>query len=267
MTPPESYTRQFSLVLAHLNKGEIEAAAAACDQLPAEDAAVCQVRATIALRSGAVAEAQAAIERSLALRPGHAPSLLLKAKILIAAGRPTEAMAVLTSVGAVDAGMWQELGVALQKAGQEAPALQAFTRASVAAPGLAPAHFARGVILHRRGAVAEALQALRRATALDPAHATAQFALGLVCQDDNDEGSAAEAFAAALRHRPDFAEAAVNLGIALQRLGRMDEALDAYRQAVHLRPDTLSRIAQAITAANTGFLPLTPSALRRKLGA
>jgi hypothetical protein len=45
----------------------------------------------------------------------------------------------------------------------------------------------------------------------------------------------------------------------------MPAALAAYRQAVRLRPDTFGRIAQAVTAARTGFLCLDPAALRRLL--
>jgi len=300
------FEQGFRAALAHVNAGNLDAAAAACLVLrrarPA-DPAVLQLHATIALRTGNPQDALDSIRRSLAARPGHVPSLILAARAAIAAGTPDLALpplheavaraphlpepafllcrtlldlnhrslnATLDLIAArhpAQAAEWQLLGLALQRAGRPAEALTAFTRASDADPTLSQAHFGRGLLIRDAGRMTEARTALQRAVTLDPTAAGAWFALGLTHQDLQDETAAATAFQAALRERPDFPEAAVNLGIALQRLGNIPAAMDAYRTAVQISPDTFGRIAQAITAARTGMLWLDPAAFRRALGA
>jgi tetratricopeptide (TPR) repeat protein len=301
-----AFTERFRAALAHLNAGEVKAAAAQCDALrqsAPDDPAVLQLHATVALRDGRPNDALASIRRSLDIRPGHVPSLILAARAARAAGavdqavRPLEeavarathaaepafllcltllelghqafdaALANTLSRFAAHAKEWQELGLALQRAGRPADALAAYTRATAADPALAQAHFGRGLVLRDAGRYHEAHAALRRAAALDPTASGVWFAMGLTCQDLLDEPGAATAFAAALRERPAFAEAAVNLGIARQRLGDMPAAIAAYREAIRSRPDTFGRIAQAMTAAGTGMLCLDVRALRRLLGA
>jgi len=303
--PPSSFQSQLAAALDHLNRGDLDAASAACAALRragGENPATLQLEATIALRAGRAAAALDSIRRALTLRPGHVPSLLLAARAARAAGRANEAVAPLreairlapdaaepvfllcqtllelnepsleaavTEAAARHPGhaaQWQQLGQMLQRAGRAALALIAFDQAA-ADPALAEAQFGRGLALRDLGRMAPARAALRRAVELAPGSGGAWFALGLTCQDLADEAEAAEAFAAALAAHPTLAEAAVNLGIARQRLGDMDGAIAAYRQAVAIRADTFGRIAQAVCAARTGFLCLNPAALRRLLGA
>jgi tetratricopeptide (TPR) repeat protein len=304
MTPP--FEQAFRSALAQVNAGDLEAAAVACDGLRRarpDDPAVLQLHATIALRRGKPNEAMESIGRSLTVRPGHVPSLILAGRTALAAGVPDRAVAplreavarapelpepafllcrVLLELGdaTLDAALdqaaarhpgqaaeWQQLGVALQRARRPAAALAAFTRAAAADPALAVAQFGRGLLLRDAGRMAEARVALERAVALDPGGSGAWFALGLTCQDLQDDAGAAAAFGTALRERPDFAEAAVNLGIALQGLGDMAAAIEAFRAAIRIRPDTFGRIAQAVTASRTGMLWLDVGAFRRALGA
>jgi tetratricopeptide (TPR) repeat protein len=305
-TPKRLFEQGFATALAHVNAGNLDAAIAVCSQLRRArptDPAVAQLDAIIELRMGRPNEALVSIRRSLALRPGHVPSLILAARAALAAGVPGQAIApsreaiarapalaepafllcrALLDLGDTSldrlleqtaqrhprqAAEWQQLGLALQRAGRSAAALSAFTRAAAADPTLAAAQFGRGLLLRDADRMTEARSALEQAVALDPTAAGAWFALGLTCQDLQDERAAATAFEAALRERPDLAEAAVNLGIALQRLGDMPAAMVAYRSAIKIRPDTFGRIAQAVTAAGTGMLWLDPAAFRRALGA
>ncbi len=298
-----SFQALLGVALEHLNRGELDAAAAACAALrarAAEHPATLQLEATIALRTGRAAAALDTARRALALRPAHLPSLLLAAQAARAAGWPDQALAPLQQAvrqapdqpepafllcqtmldldhpalesaiaaaaerHAAQVRHWQHLGRALHRAGRPALALAAFDRAAAADPTGA-AQFGRGLALRDLGRMRQARAALQQAVA--GGSAGAWFALGLTCQDLRDEAAAAEAFAQALQARPDLFEAAVNLGIARQRLGDMPAALAAYRQALRLRPDTFGRIAQAVTSARTGFLCLDPAALRRLLGA
>jgi tetratricopeptide (TPR) repeat protein len=304
--PDHDVQRDFREALARLNAGDLDGAGKACEALrriAPDDAAVLQLHATVALRAGKPADALGSIRRSLVLRPGHVPSLLIAARAARGAGVAQQALAPLREALArapdhaeaafllcqtlLDLGdpsldraveqaaarhpdnapAWQQMGLAFQRAQRPEAALAAFTRASEADPMLADAHFGRGLALRDVGRMEDARLALQRATELEPAAAGAWFALGLTCQDLLDEAAAASAFQAALDARPGFAEAAVNLGICLQRLGDMDAAIEAFRRAIRIRPDTLGRIAQAVTAARTGMLWLDPAAFRRALGA
>jgi tetratricopeptide (TPR) repeat protein len=264
MTPPAAL---FRAALAALDANDIAAAQVAYRQL--HDAApghpaVLQLKGEILFRQAAFGPARAAVRHSLKARPLHAPTLVLAARVELAAGRPGAAIAPLRAAVAAEPAR-HEAGFLLCEAlaGAGDPGFAAALRAlAERAPAQARSWLALGLKLRDAGRLAAAREALRQAQPLD----VASFALGLVCQDLNDEAGAASAFAAALEARPGFAEAAVNLGIARQRLGDMAGAMAAYRQAVQIRPDTLSRIAQAVTAAATGRLWLSPAGLRRALG-
>jgi predicted Zn-dependent protease len=60
-----------------------------------DDAAVLQLHATVALRAGKPADALGSIRRSLVLRPGHLPSLLIAARAARGAGVAQQALAPL----------------------------------------------------------------------------------------------------------------------------------------------------------------------------
>ncbi len=296
----------FRAAIGHLNAGRLEAAEAACTALhraAPDDPAVLQLAATITLRRGAPAEALSLIRRSLGLRPGHVPSLIIAGRAARAAGEPQRAAAVLreavrlapslrepvflllmTMVDLNDAALadtieqaaahfadqaeaWHGLGVALHRAGHSALALATFTRAAAADPTRASSHCAIGLLLRDALRMSEARAALQRAVSLDPAMSAGWFALGLTCQDLLDEASAAAAFEAALAGSETMAEAAVNLGISRQRLGKMEAAMEAYQWAIRIRPDTFARITQAVTASATGILWLDLAEFRRRLGA
>jgi tetratricopeptide (TPR) repeat protein len=265
--------------------------------------AVLQLHATLALRTGNADDAQDSIRRSLIVRPGHVPSLVLAARAALAAGVPDQAVpplreavarapelpepafllcrillhlgdrsfdAMLDLVAAryrSHAAEWQQLGLTLQRARRPIAALAAFTRAAAADPTLADAQFGRGLALRDIGRMTEALAALREAVTLDPTVSGIWFALGLTCQDLQDEAGATAAYQTALHLRPNFAEAAVNLGIAFQRLGDTEAANDAFRTAIGIRPDMFGRIVQAMAADRTGRLWLNVGAFRHALGA
>jgi tetratricopeptide (TPR) repeat protein len=195
----------------------------------------------------------------------HAPTLILAARIELAASKPDAAIAPLRAAVAADPARHEAgflLCQALAAAGAHADVAAAMQALAEQAPAQSKSWLVLGLKLREAGQLAAARDALCHAQPLD----VASFALGLIYQDLNDEAGAASAFAAALEARPGFAEAAVNLGIARQRMGDMAGAMAAYRQAVHIRADTLPRIAQAVTAAATGRLWLNPAGLRRALG-
>ena len=300
----ESFEKLFRTALSHVNGGNLAEAETACDllrQTQPRHPAVLQLQATIDLRSGRPTEAWHFMRQAITTRPDHVPSLVLAGRSALAAGLPDQAIPLLRRAitqapdnpepafllchalldrnePSLDAAIavagekhqrqfthWQSLGIALQRARRPVAALTAFTHAATADPVAAGPHLGCGLALRDVGRLQPAQAALRRAVALDPTISEAWFALGLTCQDLGDEAGAAEAFRSALTNRLAFAEAAVNLGIALQRLGDMTAALEAYRAAVRIRADSFGRVAQAVTAASTGMLWLSPTAFRQAL--
>ncbi len=300
----EAFESLFRTALSHVNSGNLTQAQAACDllhQTQPQHPAVLQLQATIALRSGRPAEAWHLMRQAIKTQPDHVPALVLAGRSALATGLPDQATPLLRRAIAqapdnpepafllchallnrndpsLDAAIaaagekhqrqsahWQSLGVALQRARRPVAALTAFTHAAIADPVPAGPHFGRGLALRDLGRLQPAQAALRQAVVLDPTISEAWFSLGLTCQDLDDEAGAAAAFRSAMIYRPAFAEAAVNLGIALQRLGDMTAALEAYQTAVSIRADTFGRVAQAVTAASTGKLWLSPAAFRRAL--
>ncbi len=299
------FQARFRSALGQVNAGDLRAAAIECAALLLErpqEPALLQLRATIALRANDPEQAHAAAARSLQIRPAHVPTQILAARAAMALGLASEAVGLLQDAvsvsngGSADAAFllchaclacghaalgaaiaqaaarypmraqdWQEIGLALQRAGLPDQALAALDRAAEADPSLAGAQFGRGLLLREAGRTAAALAALSEAVRLQPSASSAWFALGLTHQDCGDEAAAAAAYEQALALRPDFAEAAVNLGIARQALGDMTAAMASYRRAYAIRPDALARIAQAVSTARTGTLWLDPDGLRRAL--
>jgi tetratricopeptide (TPR) repeat protein len=294
---------QISLVLKQLEAGETAEAARFCLELLRQfpdEAALHQLDAAIALREERGADALAAAQRAMALRPGHGPTLMLAGKAAHTTGDPVLARALLAEAAGLmparaepnflhcavllEGGLpeaepvlerllqnfpdpiagWQEITDILYRSGRPDVALRVLTGITDATPD-AELLVKRAIILRQFGRMDEARAVLEQATRLDQNSARAWFLLGLTLQDEHLPGEAAAAFASARRADPDFAEAAVNEGIAWQEAGDLDAAKRAYGEAIRLRPDTFSRIAQAIAAAPKGELWLDLEALRLSL--
>jgi predicted Zn-dependent protease len=93
--PQPAFEQAFRAALAQVNAGDLDAAAASCDELRRtrpDDPAVLQLHAVVALRIGNPNLALDSIRRSLAARPGHVPSLVLAARAALAAGVTDQAV-------------------------------------------------------------------------------------------------------------------------------------------------------------------------------
>jgi len=129
--------------------------------------------------------------------------LALAARLLVVAGRPAEAVELLTGAVAErsDAALLTLLGDSLVELGAVERAEDAYRRALRAGPEHAPARAGLGLLLALEGAPHEALPELSLALELDPHDGRARYGMGR----------------------------------ALEILGRLDEALDAYEQAYRIR--------------------------------
>ena len=238
----------------------------------------------------------------LALRPDHAPALILAGRIARAAKDLAQATtyfrrasqlspdraepAFLTCVALLeqgdaqarlmledllrrfpeDAEGWREIGGALQRAGQFAGAAIAFRRALAASPDLFDARLALGLCLTQNGEAALARIEVERAVNARGDDGRAWFALGLVCEDLHDLPGAIGAYRRSAELQPNAPETHVNLGLNLQRLGDLEGAMESYRRAIALRADSFGRIAQGLASAGKGQHWLDLGRLRRSLG-
>lgn len=282
---------------------QVEAALDVCLARLAEvpdDPALNERAGLVALRAGRFAEARTMAQRSLALRPDHAPTLVLLGRAARASGYDLEAIeafrrairvaperaeaafllcAALLATGNAqaremlthllarfpgEASGWDEIGQVLLAAGKPEAALVCVARAAQAEPS-----FARlmqlGLIQRDLGHPGEACSAFARATTLDRGSARAWFLLGTCHQDAREFAAASAAYRTALAVDPALAEAAVNLGTTLQEAGDLEGAKRAYGRALALRPDTFGRVAQAITASPKGELWFDLGQLRHNL--
>ena len=153
-------------------------------------------------------EALALIQRSLAVRPGHAGALLHLGKVLAQLRRDGEAVRALD-----DALLWE--------------------------PGLAEAWYELGQAQHRLGNFAAAENSLRKLLALEPKHLLGKLALSLVLRDCGQAGQAESVLAEGLAQSGDAllkAAFAYNLALAQSDQGRKDAALSSFTLVSRLDP-------------------------------
>jgi tetratricopeptide (TPR) repeat protein len=161
--------------------------------------------AHIARDSGDLAEGISALERALALNPGDPTTLSLLGAYLTQAGRPAEAVAVLSGPARgpdPDSEVLRSLALALGRLG--------------------------------RGK--EAVATLARAREVDPQNVQLLVDLGTVHLMAGEGRPAREAFEAALLQNPGVARAHSSLGFMDAQSGRAEPALEHLRKALALDP-------------------------------
>jgi tetratricopeptide (TPR) repeat protein len=273
--PQAGETAALEAALAALRQGDVAGADAMCRRLlqrTPRDPALHQLACAIELQRGDAAAATRWAESGLALRPDHAPMLLLAGRAARASGETARALglfrraallaparaeaAFLTCIALLelgdgearamlelllqrfpeDAEGWRELGAALQQANQLPAALVAFTRAARAAPSAA-AQLRRGAVLQAMGRVNEAADAFRAALALAPDSFDAALKLGLCLRQAGDAAAARDALERAAALDPAVAQAWFALGLARQDAHDFAGACAAYRTTLALRPN------------------------------
>jgi protein O-GlcNAc transferase len=156
--------------------------------------------------------------------------------------RFAEAVACLrqAAVLAGDAESYNDLGVALQEAGDLDQAAASYREALQRKPHLVEAHANIGRLYHCIGRLVEAEASLRTALALRPKLAEALNTLASVLQDGGRLEDAEAASREAVALKPDYVDAHTVLGSILSSMGRHTEAEACFRRALDLRPNDLS---------------------------
>jgi hypothetical protein len=132
---------------------------------------------------------------------------------------------------------YNNLGCALQRAGELTEAIGQFDQALRLKPDYAEAHCNLGNVLLQAGRTDEAMGQWELALRFKPDYAQAHYNLGLGLARQGKLPEAIEHWKQALRIKPIYAEAHYNLGVALEQTGKVGEAIEHYQVALQIRPD------------------------------
>jgi protein O-mannosyl-transferase len=141
---------------------------------------------------------------------------------------------------------FNDLGVALWKAGRTPEAILAYEQSVRSQPLFADAHYNLGTaLMDTPDRQADAIREMQTALTLDPNNAKARNNMGkLLAQGSASIPTQAAHFEAALRGDPNQVEAHINFANALAQEGKLEDALREYQTALRLDP------SRAVTHAN-----------------
>ncbi|HTY69690.1 MAG TPA: tetratricopeptide repeat protein [Alphaproteobacteria bacterium] len=192
------------------------------------------------LRGARWAEAAAAAQAALQLRPGQPDAVHVLGIVAWKTGRLAEAVQLLgATVAAVPAyaEAHKNLGMVLQELGQPGQAIACFRKATELAPNMADAHFQLATLLREKGDVDAAIVIYQRVLAIDPHYAPALNDLGAVLKNRGRLAEAIAYFRRALEVFPNYVVGLINLAGALMDHGDPDAARDLYARARELAPE------------------------------
>jgi tetratricopeptide (TPR) repeat protein len=163
--------------------------------------------------------------------------LLLHAlgQLLQAQQRWQQAVEVYAALRAVRPALGVSLAKVLIAAGRVKEGLALFEWLTAEQPDNPAVPFSLGVALHNQGRPKEAEEAFREAIRLKNDLPEAHYNLGVALQKQDRDKEAEEAYRQAIRVKPDYLDAHNNLGVALNRQGRLQEAAETFRAAIRLQ--------------------------------
>lgn len=167
---------------------------------------------------------------------GYELSWLLRDEGGFASRRALRAFHLATRICPDFARSWNNLGVALGRAGNTRRAEAAYRRALRADPGLAAPHANLGQLLLRRGETAEAVDAFTRAVRLDPGNAHYRYFLGKALASAGRLERARSELESGTRLDPDLFLLHMQLAEVCMRLGDRHRAGTAARRVLELVP-------------------------------
>ncbi|MDD1696459.1 MAG: tetratricopeptide repeat protein [Methanoregula sp.] len=143
---------------------------------------------------GQYAEAVAAYDKAVFIRPGNADA-------------------------------WNNRGVALENLGQYSEAVSSYDRAVILQPGYAGAWYNRGVALRKMGRYADAVISYDKALAINPSYPEAWLNRGVALDYLGRYDESVASYDKALALQPDFAPARENRELALSKKDRLNPAV------------------------------------------
>ena len=195
--------------------------------------------ASIREKQGDLAGAAEALSEANRLSGGSARTRERLARLLVEAGRPQDAIALIGTgpLDDADADALDLRGAALAQAGRLADARRDLVAAVAANPRHAGALFHLGMLSLREGDAAAARQWFERSLEAKP-HAAATFAgLGLARSALGDSAGALDSWEKALALDPTQYETLYNRSVLLGRVGRVEEARRGLEEFLRIAPD------------------------------
>jgi tetratricopeptide (TPR) repeat protein len=135
------------------------------------------------------------------------------------------------------AGAENNLGLALLQLGRTEDAIRHCEQAVRLVPEFAQAHCNLGNALLESGRTTEAIEQYGQALRINPYYRQARNNIGNALRNEGEVDEAIEQYEQALQIDPDYGTAHYNLGLALEETGRIPEAVRHYKQALRLAPD------------------------------
>jgi Tfp pilus assembly protein PilF len=176
-------------------------------------------------------EALAALDKALALAPGHLDALNNRGNVLLDLKRPEDAVKVFDAVLAAAPSHLQariNRGNALTEMGRAEAALVDYDAALVTAPNHPLAHYNRGNALRLLGREPEAIVAYERALTAGPQHINAWLNRGHALAALNRHQDAITSYDRALALQPDHADAHFNAAMSLLTVGAYARGFQEY---------------------------------------
>ena len=205
-------------------------------------------------RGGRLTEAEQLYRAILAQQPDHADALYRMGSLANQMGRFREASEWLGKAIAVrpSAPFFTELAVALARAGDKKPALQARRQALALEPHSPAMHSGLGTALQQQGQFDEAIASFQQAISLEPNNPNWHYNLGNALLTAKQFAESAQSYRRCLQLAPNHIGALNNLGRALHKMGRSEEAAQTVRQALHINP-TLPQVLNNLAAILTSL--------------
>lgn len=258
--------------------------------------------AKAAIESGHFDEAERLARELLARKKSHPGASHVLGVVLLAQGKASDAVDVLTVAArhGSDPVVETHLAMALRQSGRNADAMVWLERAVTREPPFVAAFHELGTLLDSLNRFAEAEAVLRKglkvsATAPEtwcalgsvllmrgdrdgaqtafaraiverPGYPNALFGQACVLRDNADFARAADIFRQALRQIPDWGEARLQLGYCLLELDQWDEAISCLRAAIAGNPALYDKARYILVRSARGRFWLRPSALAEALG-
>lgn len=231
------------LGLSHYGRGEYAAAVALLQQAQAQapdDPEVLNNLGAALLAARQLPEAIVCLHRATRLRPDYASAHNNLGNALRAAGHLQQAAVSYReaiTLQAANPSAWSNLGTLYRDVGEFADAEACYRQALSFAPSNADAWNNLGTVLAATGDTDGAFAAYAESQRLAPGFALAHYNEGSLLQQLGDCEDAGSAFERALARDPNLAEAHLNLGNLRKEQGRLAEAVVCYSRAVAARPD------------------------------
>ena len=232
----------FDRAMAAREQGRFEEAAQLYAQVPPDDSnypMALHHLGVLKYQAGDLPGALQLMQQTLRLNPQNSRAEANQANILLALGRPDEALAACDRALAIDpqnAPAWNIKGCLLASTDQHEPAIECWSRAVEIEPDMAEAWVNRGLALRTLEQYDRAIESLESATQLDPQNANVWVNYGLSLRANGRNTEALACFEKAVTLNPQDAMAWVIRGQIEDTLGQCDQALISLKRALQLDP-------------------------------